>query len=141
MRQILFCHPNKVVTIRPNYLVFVFVSNAFVEKEIGKNSGPLPSRLIFHVERHICTYLSNSTEVVCGDFSPSPLSLQTSSTIDRILFVIIYHFGFFCRFSSRKMVQIGLRDLFSCSNWFPLYQEIAYNAICYNGASGFAWIA
>ena len=40
-----------------------------------------------------------------------------------------------------SLFQADLSDLFSCSNWNPLYQEIAYQAICYHGASGFAWIA
>lgn len=35
----------------------------------------------------------------------------------------------------------SIRLFFQCENWFPLYEVTVYEAICYNGAEGFAWIA
>jgi hypothetical protein len=28
-----------------------------------------------------------------------------------------------------------------CSNWYPLYENTVYNAMCYSGTEGFAWVA
>jgi len=35
----------------------------------------------------------------------------------------------------------SLRRFFQCENWFPLYDETMYQAICYNGTDGFSWVA
>lgn len=35
----------------------------------------------------------------------------------------------------------SIRIFFQCKNWFPLYETAVYEAICYNGTQGFAWIA
>ena len=35
----------------------------------------------------------------------------------------------------------GVRDLFRCYNWYPLYEVTTYDAICYSGTNGFAWVA
>ena len=35
----------------------------------------------------------------------------------------------------------SIRKFFQCENWFPLYESILYNGICYNGTEGFAWVA
>jgi hypothetical protein len=35
--------------------------------------------------------------------------------------------------------DIGL--FMQCSNWFPLYENTVYNAMCYSGTDGFAWVA
>lgn len=32
-------------------------------------------------------------------------------------------------------------DFFTCSNWNGLYSSVMYNAVCYNGNTGFGWIA
>lgn len=34
-----------------------------------------------------------------------------------------------------------IRLFFQCENWFPLYESTMYNAVCYNGTEGFAWVA
>ena len=33
-----------------------------------------------------------------------------------------------------------IRLYFQCENWYPLYETVMYDAVCYNGSSGFAWI-
>jgi hypothetical protein len=41
-----------------------------------------------------------------------------------------------------RIVEI-LKDVglfLQCSNWFPLYENTVYNAICYSGTDGFAWV-
>lgn len=35
----------------------------------------------------------------------------------------------------------AIRLFFQCENWFPLYETTVYDAICYNGTDGFAWVA
>lgn len=35
----------------------------------------------------------------------------------------------------------AIRLFFQCENWFPLYETTVYEAICYNGTEGFAWVA
>jgi len=35
----------------------------------------------------------------------------------------------------------SIRLFFQCENWFPLYETTVYEAICYNGTDGFAWVA
>jgi len=32
-------------------------------------------------------------------------------------------------------------DFFTCANWNGLYASVMYSAVCYNGNTGFAWIA
>lgn len=32
-------------------------------------------------------------------------------------------------------------DFFTCSNWNGLYSSVMYTAVCYNGNTGFGWIA
>jgi hypothetical protein len=34
-----------------------------------------------------------------------------------------------------------LQTLFTCANWNSIYAKVAYDSICYNGVSGFVWIA
>lgn len=34
-----------------------------------------------------------------------------------------------------------VREFFQCENWFPLYETTAYEALCYDGTDGFAYIA
>jgi hypothetical protein len=37
----------------------------------------------------------------------------------------------------------NLKDLglfMQCSNWYPLYENTVYNAMCYSGTEGFAWV-
>eukprot|EP00934_Nitzschia_sp_Nitz4_P007545 Nitzschia sp. Nitz4//scaffold1_size375055//99440//101442//NITZ4_000238-RA/size375055-augustus-gene-0.710-mRNA-1//-1//CDS//3329540931//7535//frame0 len=34
-----------------------------------------------------------------------------------------------------------IRLFFQCENWFPLYESTMYNAVCYDGTDGFAWVA
>jgi hypothetical protein len=50
-----------------------------------------------------------------------------------------------------KLIQISACDLsnllantivfFQCNNWFPLYEQGVYNAVCYSFTSGTFWIA
>jgi len=35
----------------------------------------------------------------------------------------------------------GFDDFFRCENWYRLYEEGMYDAVCYSGVSGFLWIA
>jgi hypothetical protein len=35
----------------------------------------------------------------------------------------------------------NIRLYFQCENWYPLYETTIYDAICYNGSTGFAWVA
>jgi hypothetical protein len=37
-------------------------------------------------------------------------------------------------------VLLEFRKLMSCDNWYPLYEESMYNAMCYDGTDGFAWV-
>ena len=43
----------------------------------------------------------------------------------------------------QELVDIldDIRLFFQCENWFPLYESTMYNAVCYDGTDGFAWIA
>ena len=36
---------------------------------------------------------------------------------------------------------VGVRDFFSCDNWHPIYAKAAHDALCYQGAEGFSYIA
>ncbi len=80
-----------------------------------------------------------------GDFSS--LIISTSSTLQTV-----------CGFeetsglaSAAETANIQLCDIvqvlnairlfFQCENWFPLYETTVYEAICYNGTDGFAWVA
>jgi hypothetical protein len=38
-----------------------------------------------------------------------------------------------------NLKDVGL--LMQCSNWYPLYENTVYNAMCYSGTEGFAWVA
>ena len=35
----------------------------------------------------------------------------------------------------------GVRVYFTCDNWYPLYEGLIYEAVCYEGTDGFAWVA
>jgi hypothetical protein len=35
---------------------------------------------------------------------------------------------------------VDFRDLMSCDNWYPLYEESMYNSLCYDATDGFAWV-
>lgn len=37
-------------------------------------------------------------------------------------------------------LMVRLKDYFECNNWYPLYEESMYNALCYDGTDGFSWI-
>jgi hypothetical protein len=41
-------------------------------------------------------------------------------------------------FIARSMKDIRL--YFQCSNWYPLYENSMYGALCYSGTDGFAWV-
>jgi hypothetical protein len=34
-----------------------------------------------------------------------------------------------------------LRVFFNCANWYPLYEGLSYETLCYSGTEGFVWIA
>lgn len=34
-----------------------------------------------------------------------------------------------------------IRIFFNCENWYPLYEGITYQTVCYSGTEGFAWVA
>jgi hypothetical protein len=34
-----------------------------------------------------------------------------------------------------------IRNFMQCSNWYPLYEKTAYEALCYDGTRGFAYVA
>jgi hypothetical protein len=35
----------------------------------------------------------------------------------------------------------SIRLYFQCENWYPLYETTVYEAMCYSGTEGFAWVA
>jgi hypothetical protein len=35
----------------------------------------------------------------------------------------------------------GVRVFMNCDNWYPLYEGIVYDTLCYTGTEGFAWVA
>jgi hypothetical protein len=35
----------------------------------------------------------------------------------------------------------SIRLFFYCDNWYPLYESITYETLCYSGTEGFAWVA
>jgi hypothetical protein len=38
-------------------------------------------------------------------------------------------------------ITVTIRQYFQCSNWYPLYETAVYEAMCYSGTEGFAWVA
>ena len=45
----------------------------------------------------------------------------------------------FLFFSLVTSMQAKVRDLVSCKNWYPLYEVMVRDGICYNGTYGLAW--
>jgi hypothetical protein len=41
-------------------------------------------------------------------------------------------------FIAESMTDVRL--YFQCSNWYPLYENSMYDAVCYSGTDGFAWV-
>jgi hypothetical protein len=35
----------------------------------------------------------------------------------------------------------NVRAYFDCDNWYPLYENLSYETVCYSGTEGFAWVA
>jgi hypothetical protein len=47
---------------------------------------------------------------------------------------------------SQGLCDIGdvlrsVRVYFNCRNWYPLYQTLTYDTVCFSGTEGFAWVA
>lgn len=67
-----------------------------------------------------------SIQQICGA-NPEPL-LQATTTVDKTM----------CKVAN---LLADVREYFYCANWYPLYEVTVYDALCYNGIQGFAWVA
>ena len=69
---------------------------------------------------------AGAIQVVCGS-NPSRLAFIAESTNQQLCEIVD--------------ILDAIRIFFQCKNWFPLYESAMYDAICYNGTDGFAWVA
>ena len=70
---------------------------------------------------------SDAIQVVCGFEDPSRLAIVADTANEQLCGIV--------------NVLDDIRLFFQCENWFPLYESTMYNAVCYDGTDGFAWIA
>jgi hypothetical protein len=64
-------------------------------------------------------------------------ALCTSGNTAHALFLTSAASNQLC-FIAESMQEIRL--FFQCSNWYPLYENAMYDALCYSGTDGFAWV-
>jgi hypothetical protein len=90
---------------------------------ISKITDALPG-----LEQVFRTFRASSAEIknACGD-SPTLLTAAGDSVTDLL-----------CRVAE---LLVDVRDFFSCDNWYPLYETVTYETMCYSGTEGFAWVA
>ena len=70
---------------------------------------------------------SDSLQTLCGFEDPDAFTQAANATNEQL-----------CGIAE---VLRDIQIYFQCDNWFPLYETSAYNAMCYSGVDGFAWIA
>ena len=63
---------------------------------------------------------------ICGFDDPGKVSALAETTNSNLCDVI--------------SVMETIRQYFQCRNWYPLYETIVYDAICYDGMEGFTWV-
>lgn len=66
-----------------------------------------------------------------GTFCDSTSASASVALISRFLIDV---------FCSAGDILRELRDFLKCDNWYPLYENTIYDAVCYEGTDGFAWV-
>jgi hypothetical protein len=70
---------------------------------------------------------AESIQVICGLDDPAKL-IDVANTANAQLCDV-------------AQVLKTVRLYFQCENWYPLYETTTYDAMCYSGTDGFAWVA
>jgi hypothetical protein len=70
---------------------------------------------------------SDKIQEVCGLQEPPKVILIAEITSEQL-----------CVFAD---LLADLRQYFECRNWYPLYTTTVYDAMCYSGTDGFAWVS
>jgi hypothetical protein len=80
------------------------------------------------LEQVFRTFQGGAAEIfkVCGG-QPNLLEAAGDSATDLL-----------CRVGE---LLVDLRSYLACDNWYPLYETLAYETVCYSGTEGFAWVA
>jgi hypothetical protein len=65
-------------------------------------------------------------EEMCG--TPPVLMVTAADAVANIL----------CK---ANLILRAVRLYFTCDNWYPLYEGLVYDTLCYSGTEGFAWVA
>lgn len=91
--------------------------------ELEKIKIDLPEFILFV---SILRNAKEQIEDVCG-VEPGLLIVAADSAI-----------GSLCRMGETLR---NIRLFFTCDNWYPLYESITYETLCYSGTEGFAWVA
>ena len=91
-----------------------------------------PSGLVDHINMLVQARLtianadvSFATNVLCST-DPKPVIFFSNAASSQI-----------CKLT--ELFQ-DIRLYFGCDNWFPLYEQSVYTAMCYSGTDGFAWV-
>jgi hypothetical protein len=92
--------------------------------ELGSSISKIAHALP-RLEQVFRTFRANAAEIkeVCGE--PPHLLATAGESVANIL----------CRVVK---LLVDLRLFFSCDNWYPLYETIAYKTVCYYGTEGLA---
>jgi len=75
----------------------------------------------------LVTASAGAIQTVCGFNETSALAAAAETANEQLCQIVD--------------VLNAIRLFFQCENWFPLYETTVYEAICYNGTEGFAWVA
>ena len=70
---------------------------------------------------------SNRIQSFCGLSEPPPAIQIATLTEERVCVLIAF--------------LVELAEFFQCQQWYPLYSTAVYDAVCYSGTEGFAWVA
>jgi hypothetical protein len=70
---------------------------------------------------------SGGLQQICGFDEPERVSNLARSTNENLCDV--------------AAIMVTIREYFQCRNWYPLYETTVYEAMCYEGTKGFAWVA
>ena len=75
----------------------------------------------------IAASATGGLQSVCGFYAPDRVSDLAEDTNDNICGIV--------------SILESIRQYFQCNNFYPVYETVVYDAICYQGMEGFTWVA
>jgi hypothetical protein len=98
---------------------------ANLEQVCGSNLAPFLA-IVGALDNQLCILTQTLVRLRCFHFHWTMACLFNVVPIYYLTLVVVF-------------VQADVRGLFSCENWYPIYEETMHNAVCHHATSGFAW--